>query len=117
MINKLSMSPAFTSKVRVVYDSCSDLRKFYESEEMKKQLDVLAKNGKDDVVTIWPDKIHKWNLPQILNMQILKKENGQLIYDEHILCNSKDVISTYNSAFNRWNDEVSEDITVKKYLV
>ena len=119
MISKLSMNPTFTSQVRVIYDDDRDYKTFYNSANVKKQLDKLAKNGKKDTVTLMPSGGGGWNQGSNMKMQVLRNDGKNFVYNETLIWDSSSnaIINTYEKLYESesWK-KVPSDVAVKKYL-
>lgn len=118
MINKLSIAtPAFTSKVNVVFSPDKHYQQYYKSSEMGDQLIELSQNGNDDIVNIYPGKRGGWGKTTTMRMQVLKKgEDGQLlsceteIYAPHLVTDAYERTTYFN------DEEISCDEVVGDFL-
>lgn len=117
MINKLSYTPAFTSKVNVAYSPDKHYQEYYNSVSMGDQLIKLSKNGNDDIVNIYPGNRGGFCKSTTMKMQVLRKgEDGQLLSYETTFDSPSLVLDAYERALGN-GKEVSCDEVVGDFLV
>ena len=115
MIDRISSSPVFTSKVSMYYSHKPSLNEFYNSPVAKKQLDMIKKDGKDYFVTL-----HPISDGASMRVRVVKKENGVQMYDSRLARSPEEIVDAYKKALEdieRFKVEIPKDLPVKSYIL
>ena len=89
MISKIGATPAFTSRVNIVYDNNNEymMKKFYENKTFKNEIKKLENNGDRNTVTLYPYAF------LAMGMQIEKTIDGKKYYTNTLITESPNEIA------------------------
>ena len=96
IVNKIGVSPRFTSKVNIVYEDENEylMKKFYKNKNFKNEVKKLENNGDNNTVTLYPYGY------LCMGMQIEEIRNGKKYYASTLVIDGPERIApTYNMTY------------------